>query len=147
MFQNLQNTEDLLSIDEWNLPANNSKAFDTIHHQILLYQLENTDLRDTKNCVTLLSWIATAVCNRNRPNSNLAVVKYRVPQGSLLGPLLYNIYVCYTHYIVATKKLLKCCYFHQSTYDQWTLSKLKSTTTSNVRTYFLVILIKVNGIL
>ena len=71
-----------------------SKAFDTVDHQILISKLNNYGVKG-KN----LSWFKSYLENRkqylNYSNdvTNLAQIKYGVPQGSILGPLLFLIYV------------------------------------------------------
>ena len=71
-----------------------SKAFDTVDHQILISKLNNYGVKG-KN----LSWFKSYLENRkqylNYSNdvTNLAQIKCGVPQGSILGPLLFFIYV------------------------------------------------------
>lgn len=71
-----------------------SKAFDTVHHDILLRKLENLGIRGM--ALTLLE---TYINNRrqftmvNDNKSELKSIKSGVPQGSVLGPTLYNLYV------------------------------------------------------
>lgn len=70
------------------------KAFDTINHRLLIETLDNIGVRGK-----LLKWfknyledrsLRVKICNEL---SNEHKVKYGVPQGSILGPTLYNIYV------------------------------------------------------
>ena len=71
-----------------------SKAFDTVDHQILISKLNNYGVKG-KN----LSWFKSYLENRkqylNYSNdvTNLAQIKCGVPQGSNLEPLLFLIYV------------------------------------------------------
>ena len=71
-----------------------SKAFDTVNHQILISKLTNYRVK-RKN----LSWFKSYLENRkqylnyNNDVTNLAQIKCGVPQGSILGPLLFLIYV------------------------------------------------------
>lgn len=71
-----------------------SKAFDTVDHIILLNKMEKYGIRGKS-----LEWFSSYLKNRKqyvnleKINSNLNTVKYGVPQGSILGPLLFLIYV------------------------------------------------------
>ena len=70
------------------------KAFDTADHNTLLKKLVYCGVRGTSN-----KWFTSYLSNRkqfvsiNGYKSNLADVKCEVPQGSILGPLLFLIYI------------------------------------------------------
>lgn len=70
------------------------KAFDTIQHDILLKKLSNCGIRGTA-----LLLIQDYLMNRyqyvsvNNMNSNKLIIHHGVPQGSILGPLLFLIYI------------------------------------------------------
>lgn len=72
-----------------------SKAFDTVHHSILLRKLElNSVISITK------AWLKSSLLQRKQHIqidgnnwTNFQFVKYRVPQGSILGPSLFLICV------------------------------------------------------
>lgn len=78
-----------------------SKAFDSITHSILLKKL-STNFKFSYNAVKTIESYLT---NRKQYtsvgdcNSSLADIIYGVPQGSILGPLLFNIYTNDIHSI------------------------------------------------
>ena len=70
------------------------KAFDTVDHSILIKKLFNMGIRGTE-----LLWFQSYLCNRkqfvsiNNVNSIIMNILLGVPQGSILGPILFLIYI------------------------------------------------------
>ena len=70
------------------------KAFDTVDHDILLHKLSHYGIRDIVNC-----WFSSYLSNRkhfviiNGFDSEIQIFQYGVPQGSVLRPLIFLIYV------------------------------------------------------
>ena len=89
IYRELENTNNcaVLSIDL-------KKAFDTLDHNILINKLDNIDIRGLPK-VLLSSYLSnrSQYVKLNGDISNMERISFGVPQGSVLGPLLFLIYI------------------------------------------------------
>ena len=101
-----------------------SKAFDTIDHHILLNKLEYYGVRGIA-----LQWFISYLHNRkqyvmvNGVKSSIQCNSYGVPQGSVLGPLLFLIYI---NDIVNSSNLFKFSLFDDDTAANLSNTKLQT---------------------
>ena len=71
-----------------------SKAFDSVCHSMLMYKLWNVGFRGN-----IFDWIKSFLSNRriftyvNDTASDTTTIKYGVPQGSVLGPLFFLLFI------------------------------------------------------
>ena len=105
------------------------KAFDLVNHSILIDKLSYYGFRGK-----LLDWLKSYLNNRrqftvvNNVKSDTLSVSYGVPQGSVLGPLLFNIYVNDLPNVVSNEKI---CLFADDT-NLFVFAKDMSSLEANV---------------
>ena len=70
------------------------KAFDTVKHKTLLTKLEHYGIHGpTVDLFASFLTIRYQYVSLENHHSNLKKLNYGVPQGSVLGPLVFNIYI------------------------------------------------------
>ncbi len=94
ILKSLDNFEDCLSCF-----LDLTRAFDTVWHKGLLYKLDKYGIKDHENGNKILSWFKSYLFERGHrvsidgKVSDLRFINAAVPQGSVLGPLLFLVYI------------------------------------------------------
>ena len=107
-----------------------SKAFDTLNHEILLRKLSYYGLKDTS-----LSWFNSYLSNRaqyveyNNNKSSIQNLSIGVPQGSILGPLLFLIYINDMNFV---SSMFQCILYADDTTLTSTLCSFNSTRSPEI---------------
>ena len=110
------------------------KAFDTVDHNILLHKLSHYGIRGTVNC-----WFSSYLFNRKQFvtikgfDPEIQSFQYGVPQGSVLWPLLFEIYINDIHNAI---KFLQPFHFADDTCllnIQNTISKINESLNKDLK--------------
>ena len=86
-----------------------SKAFDTINFDILLFKLKYYGISNTS-----IKWFNSYLLNRkqyfefNQTKSNIYYITTGIPQGSILGSLLFLIYINDIQYVSDFFDIILC---------------------------------------
>ena len=94
-----------------------SAAFDTIDHSILIHCLQHWFGISSTVLNLLSSFLSDRFQTLITPasKSNPVLLEYGVPQGSVLGPLLYSLYTTPLHSIISKYPGLRCHFYADDT--------------------------------
>ena len=94
-----------------------SAAFDSIDHSILIHRLQHWFGISSTALNLLSSFLSDRFQTVITPasKSNPVLLKYGVPQGSVLGPLLYSLYTTPLHPIISKYRSLRCHFYADDT--------------------------------
>lgn len=125
-----------------------SKAFDTVDHSILLQKLEYYGVRGIP-LILIQSYLTQRmqVVELDGKRSEIKTIKYGVPQGSILGPLLFIIYL--NDMISYLDQFQLCCYADDTTIlvkddNEMGLTEQTRTALGNAEDWFAANKLKLN---
>ena len=111
----------LVSLDSDNsttlLLLDFSAAFNTIDHNILLHRLKHWFGITSSALLSLSSFLTncfqTVIASNSK--SQPVLIKFGIPQGSVVGPLLYSLYTTPLHYIISKYPGIRCHFYADDT--------------------------------
>ena len=113
-----------------------SAAFDTIDHSLLLNRLHDM----FGICGTALQWFKEYITNRTQKiildnvTSSPIQLKFGVPQGSVLGPVLFTLYTAEVSTIISKQNIAHHLYADDTQLYQTITMESKQTTLNNIET-------------
>lgn len=111
-----------------------SKAFDTINHELLVEKLHRYYNFDSSSRALIECYLKERFClvKQGELKSVMESLRTGVPQGSILGPLLFIIFVNDLNYLNVSSKLYQYADDTTITFASHSLSSLVNTLTTDL---------------